>query len=66
MGLSSLANHIHPIGPVVRLELAREDESELIEAELTRERFRELNLQAGESVYVRPRNMRVFLQNQSK
>lgn len=56
-------NHILPIGPIVRLELGREDESELIEAELTRERFRELNLRTGEHVYVRPRNLRVFLQN---
>ncbi len=55
-------NHIHPIGPVIRLELEREDETELIEAELTRERFRELNLQAGEHVYVKPRNVRLFLQ----
>jgi sulfate transport system ATP-binding protein len=59
----AVVNHIHPIGPVVRLELGREDESELIEAELTRERFRELNLRTGEYVYVRPRNLRVFLQN---
>jgi len=59
----AVVNHIHPIGPVVRLELRREDESELIEAELTRERFRELNLQNGDLVYVRPRNLRVFLQN---
>ena len=58
----AVVNHIHPIGPVVRLELKREDESELIEAELTRERFRELNLMNGEQVYLRPRNLRVFLQ----
>jgi len=57
----AVVNHIHPIGPVVRLELKREDESELIEAELTRERFKELNLLNGEQVYVRPRNLRVFL-----
>ena len=57
----AVVNHIHPIGPVVRLELKREDESELIEAELTREHFRELNLLNGEQVYVRPRNLRVFL-----
>jgi sulfate transport system ATP-binding protein len=59
----AVVSHIHPIGPVVRLELRREDESELIEAELTRERFKELDLKNGEQVYVRPRNLRVFLEN---
>ena len=59
----AVVSHIHPIGPVVRLELRREDQTELIEAELTRERFRELALQTGEHVFVRPRNLRVFLQN---
>lgn len=49
------------VGPVMRLELNREDESELIEAELTRERFQELDLQQGELVFVKPRNLRVFL-----
>ncbi|HQR50534.1 MAG TPA: sulfate ABC transporter ATP-binding protein [Methylophilaceae bacterium] len=57
-----VVNHIHPIGSVVRVELEREDESELIEAELTRERFRELDLRTGDWVFVRPRNLRVFLQ----
>jgi sulfate transport system ATP-binding protein len=59
----AVVSHIHPIGPVVRLELRREDESELIEAELTRERFKELDLKNGEQVYVRPRNLRLFLEN---
>jgi sulfate transport system ATP-binding protein len=53
--------YIHAVGPVVRLELKREDESELIEAELTRERFQELGLRQGELVFVKPRNLRVFL-----
>ena len=33
----AVINHIHPIGPIVRLELSREAETELIEAELSRE-----------------------------
>ena len=57
-----MVNHIHPIGPIIRLELRRDDETELIEAELTRERFRELDLKAGEYVFVKPRNVRLFLQ----
>ena len=32
----------------------------MIEAEMTRERYRELDLREGEKVFLRPRNMRVF------
>jgi sulfate transport system ATP-binding protein len=46
---------------VVRLELAREDASEYVEAELTRERFRELALAEGDHVHLKPRSLRVFL-----
>jgi len=53
--------HIHAIGPIVRLELARADASEYVEAELTRERFRELALKEGEEVFVKPRSLRVFV-----
>ncbi|MDR2218960.1 MAG: TOBE-like domain-containing protein, partial [Methylobacillus sp.] len=53
--------HIHSIGPIVRLELARADTAEYIEAELTRERFRELQLREGEQIFVKPRSLRVFL-----
>ncbi len=51
---------IQGAGAVARLELERLDTRELIDAELTRERYRELGLREGERVFVRPRNMRVF------
>jgi sulfate transport system ATP-binding protein len=53
--------HIHAIGPIVRLELARADATEYVEAELTRERFRELALKEGEEIFVKPRSLRVFI-----
>ncbi len=56
-----IIHHIHPVGPVVRLELAREDDSGLIEAELTREQFQTLALNKGEHVFIKPRNVRLFL-----
>ncbi len=56
-------HYIHAVGPVVRLELLRDDDSEIIEAELPRERFEQLALEEGDQVYLRPRNFRVFLQN---
>ena len=60
--LPVVVSDIHAIGPIVRLELERHDASEIIEAELTRERFTELNLVRGEKVFIRPRKLRVFLQ----
>jgi sulfate transport system ATP-binding protein len=47
-------------GPSVRLELLREDPGDALEAEMTRDRYRELNLAVGERVDVKPKNVRVF------
>ena len=52
---------IHAIGPVVRLELQQQDSAELIEVELNRERFNALALKQGQTVYFKPRNLRLFL-----
>jgi sulfate transport system ATP-binding protein len=56
-------NYIHAVGPIVRLELERSDNDTLVEAELTRERFDSLKLIEGETVYLKPHNLRVFLQD---
>ena len=55
--------HIQGAGSVARFELERLDTLEIIEAELTKERYRELGLGAGEKVFIKPRNMRVFVQD---
>ena len=52
---------IQGAGAVARLELERLDTMGLIEAEMTRERYRELELREGETVFLHPRNMRVFV-----
>jgi sulfate transport system ATP-binding protein len=59
-------NYIHAVGPLVRLELQQAHQNQIIEAELTQERFRKLDLVEGEQVFVSPRNVRVFLQNEHK
>ena len=59
-------NYIHAIGPLVRLELKQLGQEDIIEAELTQERFRELGLSAGEQVFIYPRNVRVFLDSPSQ
>jgi sulfate transport system ATP-binding protein len=51
---------IHAIGPIVRAELLRDDNKTINEAELTRKRYAELRLIAGEEVYFRPRNAKVY------
>jgi sulfate transport system ATP-binding protein len=48
------------VGPTARVELARSDNAQIIEAELPVHRYRALNLNAGEALWVRPRAMRVF------
>ncbi len=59
----AVVSYIHAIGPLVRLELIRDDElsEEIIESELTREKFLQLDVAVGAKVYVYPRNVRVFL-----
>ena len=59
--IAAAVKHISPVGPVIRLELERADTGDLIEAELTRERYRELELRTGEHVFVKPRKLKVFV-----
>ena len=52
--------HIASAGPVVRLELLREDNGNSLDAEISRDRYRELALSVGDKVDVTPRNLRTF------
>ena len=56
--LQATVAHVHPIGPVVRVEL--QHGGEIVEVELSRERHESLQLAVGQSVWFRPRQMRVF------
>jgi len=57
----AVISYVHSLGPLVRLELQRADQTEIVEAELTRERFKELTVAEGDRVFISPRNVRVFL-----
>ena len=57
-GMAATVTHVHPIGPVVRVEL--QHDAEIVEVELSRERHEALQLQVGQPVWFRPRQMRVF------
>jgi sulfate/thiosulfate transport system ATP-binding protein len=61
--LKAEVRHIQKLGPSVRVTLAIEDTGEFIEAELTRDVFQNLGLQQEERVYVRPRQVRVFVED---
>jgi sulfate transport system ATP-binding protein len=63
--IETRVGHIRSIGPIVRLELVRIDSEEVVEAQLTAERYRELALQVGDVAYFKPRNLRVFLQERA-
>jgi sulfate transport system ATP-binding protein len=55
--------HLRAIGPLVQLELKRLDTGEFIEAELAKERYRELHLQTGDKVFVELKNLKVFVED---
>jgi len=60
IGFEAIVRYVNAVGPLVKVELERNDHTELIEAELTQERFRELKLTPAQHVHVYPRNVRVF------
>jgi len=61
--LKAVIRHILKLGPSVRVTLAIDGNGEFIEAELTRDVYQSLGLQQGESVFVRPRQVRVFVED---
>ena len=58
--IETILRHVRRFGPMVRLELDRVDDGQVIEAEVPRGHFDELALTVGERVYVKPRSARLF------
>ena len=54
--------HVLSVGPIVRLELMRENDQERnpVHAEISKERFRELQLAKGDKVFIKPRRLDLF------
>lgn len=52
---------IHSIGPKWHIELKREDSDTYVEVELNKDEHTQLDLTVGEVVYVRPKEMKVFI-----
>jgi sulfate transport system ATP-binding protein len=61
--LAATVRHVQKLGPTVRVTLALVDNAAPVEAELTRDAFQTLGLQQGEAVFVRPRQIRVFVED---
>jgi sulfate/thiosulfate transport system ATP-binding protein len=59
-GLWATLELVHPAGGVVRMEFRTADGA-LLKAEISRERFEELQPVRGERLYVKPRQMQVFV-----
>ncbi|MEH6938648.1 sulfate/molybdate ABC transporter ATP-binding protein [Bacillus sp. JJ664] len=59
--ISAIVTHIHAVGPVVYVEVLREDTKEYVEVELMNELFINLNIELGERVFVRPNELKVFI-----
>ncbi|HTG74842.1 MAG TPA: sulfate ABC transporter ATP-binding protein [Terriglobia bacterium] len=52
---------VQSVGSNVKLRLKHADSAEFFEAEVTRERQRDLDLKAGDVIFVKPRQARVFI-----
>ncbi|MES1039394.1 sulfate/molybdate ABC transporter ATP-binding protein [Peribacillus simplex] len=59
--IASIIEHIHTIGPIVRIEVIRQDTNEPLEIELTKEQYLNLEISKGERVFVRPKELKVFV-----
>jgi sulfate transport system ATP-binding protein len=60
-GLPAAVLHVRRLGPLVRVELALLEGGDVFEATLSAERFLSLALARGETVFVRPRRLKVFV-----
>jgi sulfate transport system ATP-binding protein len=61
--IEAVVSYIHPIGPLVHLELTGCESGDLIEVALSKDRYQEMKFQEGERVFVTPRKLRVFVQD---
>lgn len=60
--IEAIVSYIHPIGPLVHLELTGCASGDPIEVALSKDRYQEMNFQEGERVFITPRKLRLFVQ----
>jgi sulfate/thiosulfate transport system ATP-binding protein len=61
-GIVAKLQRVHAIGPLAQLELERVDNAQMIEALISAERFAELSPKEGDTLVVRPKRLRVFIE----
>lgn len=59
-GIVVQLRRVHAIGPLAQLELERDDNGEIVEALLPVEQLDQLHLTLGETLVMRPKQLRVF------
>lgn len=59
--VNASVTHLHIVGPIVQIELVRKDTEEYLEAELTKEHYLSLELKVGEEVFIKPKQLKVFI-----
>jgi sulfate transport system ATP-binding protein len=59
--LPATVRHVNPAGAVAKVELVLVDQETLVQANLSRERYLELQLRQGDAVFVVPRQLRIFI-----
>ena len=64
--ISATVVRVSSLGSLVRLELLQDSVGESTEVDMTRERYAADPLQAGDQVFVKPRYLRVFLNDDPK
>jgi len=65
-GVEGKVAHVNAAGPVVHVRVYAEDFGLVLSVDVPAERQRELGLRVGETVYVVPRQVRVFVQEGSR
>jgi sulfate transport system ATP-binding protein len=60
--LAALIERVQATGPVARIALRADDTGSDIQVELSADRYAELQLRAGEVVFVSPKRIRVFME----
>jgi sulfate transport system ATP-binding protein len=64
-GLEAKVLHVNPTGSRTKVDLQIVGSDVLVKAEITAERFAELRLKSGDTVYLSPRRVRVFVPDYS-
>jgi sulfate/thiosulfate transport system ATP-binding protein len=63
--IPATVTYVGMAGPVVRLELRRDDTGDPLEAEIGKDEYRTLAVCVGDKVFVSPRTLRVFVEDYS-